>query len=723
MSRPLKGAWVFISCLLLVACSRASQPGEVPRVVGGHLDLGKWDFNNNGVVKLSGEWAFYWQELLTPTQIESRKSSKFVQVPTSWTSYALDGRMLPSEGYATYHLTLQLDPSQSYGLYIAGEGIAYNLWVDRQLVVQNGHVADNPQEMIPYSKPEVAFFHPGGDTTDFVIQISNFQDRKGGFQNAILLGLSSQIQNRQRVGWAVDGFVMGIFLIIGVFDIFIFAFRPKDKSLLYFALWSFISLVRAGLLDQELILTFLPGMSWEVAQRIEYLTLYVSPPLYLLFIYTLYPKDILRSVLQTAIGIGALFSLTMLFSNTLTLSYTYTIYYSVVLLGIPYFIFFIGRIVKRKREGARYIAAASLFGFIVVILEYLYLQNVIPFEIDSVYAFLVFILIQVILVSSRFSKSFQRVEVLSKDLEKRNIDLLESEEKYRGFFEGSKDMIFIANPDGHIKTTNPASLEILGYSQDELKKMNLSEIIVNAEDGLTLENTLRRDDSVRDYELELQRKDGNIFHALITLSPRKNGRHAVTQIQGTIHDISALKQAEYERIRAHEYERLAFTDPLTNIYNRRFFNEIIIKEWERAKRSNSSVSIVIFDIDHFKQINDKHGHLIGDQVLANLAAFCDSNMRNMDIFARYGGDEFIILMPDTDQESAHQTIERLRASVAKTSLATYENEPVFVTVSAGLANWNGKDATNVHVLLEQADRALYISKQSRRNRVTIWESE
>jgi diguanylate cyclase (GGDEF)-like protein len=187
-----------------------------------------------------------------------------------------------------------------------------------------------------------------------------------------------------------------------------------------------------------------------------------------------------------------------------------------------------------------------------------------------------------------------------------------------------------------------------------------------------------------------------------------------------VHDISARIQAETERLRAMEFEQLSITDPLTNIYNRRIFDEIIIKEWERAKRSKSQLTIIIFDIDDFKRINDTHGHLIGDQVLTNLADLCLSNMRSMDIIARYGGEEFMILMPDTDPASAHQSMERLRITIAEKPLATSEDKEIFVTISAGIAIWNGQEQIEIPILLDHADQALYISKQTGRNKVTIW---
>jgi diguanylate cyclase (GGDEF)-like protein/PAS domain S-box-containing protein len=318
------------------------------------------------------------------------------------------------------------------------------------------------------------------------------------------------------------------------------------------------------------------------------------------------------------------------------------------------------------------------------------------------------------------SKSFSRVEDLSSELETSNASLRESETKYRSIFEESNDMIFIAGLDEQISDANPSCLDILGYTRDELRTMKLSDLVVQPQDTRQIKKIMREQNIVKDYELEIRQKDGNIIHGLLTLTFRRNEAGDIAELQGNIHDISAKKQVEAEQIRAMEFEQLSITDPLTGIYNRRFFDEIAGKELERAKRSTSLLAIIILDIDHFKEINDTYGHPTGDQVLIKLANIYQADMRSMDIFARYGGEEFIVLMPDTDSDSAHQTMERLRTALEKTPLATYEAKDIYVTISAGIAICDGHESVDIPTLLERADQALYTSKQAGRNKTTIW---
>jgi len=166
-------------------------------------------------------------------------------------------------------------------------------------------------------------------------------------------------------------------------------------------------------------------------------------------------------------------------------------------------------------------------------------------------------------------------------------------------------------------------------------------------------------------------------------------------------------------------EQLAISDPLTQVYNRRFFFELAEKEFERAKRYEHPLAVVILDADHFKNINDTYGHLIGDQILLNLAQICLENIRSVDIFARYGGEEFVVLMPEADCKAAVTTSERLREKVIKATLLDGSID-IMVSISLGTACWDGKQDISLDTLLARADQALYRAKETGRNQVVLW---
>ncbi len=158
---------------------------------------------------------------------------------------------------------------------------------------------------------------------------------------------------------------------------------------------------------------------------------------------------------------------------------------------------------------------------------------------------------------------------------------------------------------------------------------------------------------------------------------------------------------------------LSITDELTKIFNRKKLNQTITEEMNRAKRYNEKFSIIMFDIDHFKKINDNFGHEIGDEVLKNIAKIVGSQLRITDIFGRWGGEEFIIISPKTQKEEATYLAERIRISIKEFAFPIVRN----VTCSLGVTEWTEKD--DEKSLLKRVDDALYEAKESGRNRVVV----
>jgi diguanylate cyclase (GGDEF)-like protein len=164
-----------------------------------------------------------------------------------------------------------------------------------------------------------------------------------------------------------------------------------------------------------------------------------------------------------------------------------------------------------------------------------------------------------------------------------------------------------------------------------------------------------------------------------------------------------------------QMERLATTDGLTGLLNRRTFNAQLEKRLREAQRYRRPLSLLLLDVDHFKKVNDAHGHPAGDAVLRGVARIAQHDARETDIVARYGGEEMALVLPETDGRGAVVIAERIRARVAAASHAT-EQGPIQVTISIGVATWPG-GGEDPEALIERADKALYRAKQGGRNRV------
>jgi diguanylate cyclase (GGDEF)-like protein len=166
-----------------------------------------------------------------------------------------------------------------------------------------------------------------------------------------------------------------------------------------------------------------------------------------------------------------------------------------------------------------------------------------------------------------------------------------------------------------------------------------------------------------------------------------------------------------------EVQSLALTDSLTGLQNRRSLFELGRIEFARSNRLNRPFCCMLLDVDHFKQINDQYGHAIGDQVLYEFAARCKGSVREVDLIGRYGGEELVIFLPETDSDTAMQVAERLRGSIEKTPIKVLDYE-LQVTVSIGVSR-KDENTTEIETLISRADQAMYIAKHKGRNQVAI----
>jgi diguanylate cyclase (GGDEF)-like protein len=200
--------------------------------------------------------------------------------------------------------------------------------------------------------------------------------------------------------------------------------------------------------------------------------------------------------------------------------------------------------------------------------------------------------------------------------------------------------------------------------------------------------------------------------------PERDASGAVIGVLATGLDISELKrlQRELEHQVRHDY--------LTGLFNRRHFIELANKELTRLKRYGGELSLIMFDIDFFKRINDTYGHSIGDVVLQKIAKISSETLREVDIIGRLGGEEFVVLLPHTDRQQAVEAAERLRLALEAGEVTLENGEELQFTASLGVLTIDkamslGEEALNIDRLLTRVDKALYQAKESGRNRVCL----
>ncbi|MCB9136353.1 MAG: diguanylate cyclase [Anaerolineales bacterium] len=287
--------------------------------------------------------------------------------------------------------------------------------------------------------------------------------------------------------------------------------------------------------------------------------------------------------------------------------------------------------------------------------------------------------------------------------------------KLSSVVEQSPSSIIITNTKGQIEYVNPAFEHLTGYTLAEIygKNPNFQKSGQTPESVYQeLWQTISAGKTWRG-EFVNRKKNGELYWEFAVIAPIRGDDQQTAHYVAIKEDISARKLVE------EELKRLATLDPLTGIYNRRQLFKL--GEWifEQAKRYQRSLSILMIDADHFKQINDLYGHGTGDQVLQALAQYLTNLIRKPDILGRYGGEEFVIIMPETSLPQAKQVAERLLEFIHTHPIQT-QAKTIPLTLSIGIATFDPLTTRSLDKLVDQADQALYIAKQDGRNCAAIY---
>lgn len=257
-----------------------------------------------------------------------------------------------------------------------------------------------------------------------------------------------------------------------------------------------------------------------------------------------------------------------------------------------------------------------------------------------------------------------------------------------------------SNPALHrlFKTFSQQEIRSRAHTYEELLRASQAANSVDAEDYVASRLAWVR--SGEGKPMDLKMSTGSVVRCHLAVLP-DNGRMLIYS------DVTDIVRG------AEALEQLATTDGMTGIYNRRHFMTLADLEWSKASRYERPLSLLLLDIDHFKAINDTYGHQVGDEVIVRLAALATSCKRTPDLLARIGGEEFALLLPETDLEQAAIAADRLRAQVASDVLSVRDHS-IRATVSIGTATRNAQ-TTSLSQLIAFADKALYEAKRAGRN--------
>ena len=339
-----------------------------------------------------------------------------------------------------------------------------------------------------------------------------------------------------------------------------------------------------------------------------------------------------------------------------------------------------------------------------------------------------------------FQKPFEVEQVIlsvrrAEDRYRSTLALRESEEKYRRLIELSPDLIVI-HSEGKINFANQSGLNLVGAeTMDQMLGRSILDFIspeMRAQIADQIQRAFQEGTILPAVDEKFVRLDGREVDVAVTAVPTTWQGKPATQI--IARDITTRKQMENEllemqasleaanrelQIALAREQMLSHTDVLTGINNRRYLFELAERKFAVASRYQQPLAVMMFDIDHFKQVNDTFGHDVGDEMLKRVTQIASNELRNTDVFGRYGGEEFIILLPVTSAEQAALLAERIRAGVEALRVSTEKGE-AFITLSIGIVEINHSlPNESLEDIFRRADQAMYISKQEGRNRVVV----
>lgn len=575
----MRNTLLSILSLIVILTSTAVSADELtkaPIAENGELDLRSWDFNKNGPVALAGEWEFYWQRLISPQEFESddTPSPKYSYAPSIWNIADKGNPQLDRHGYATYRLHVTIsDTEKLYALKTDELFTAYRIWINGKEIFSSGTVGTDRKSTTPRIKPDLTLFQPDTNRLDIVLQLANFHYKDGGMRSAIQLGTGTQMSSNRTKSMFFNFSLFGALLIMGFYHLILFLLRKEDLSPLFFGFYCILNGVRVLVTQESVLLEFIPAMSWDIRTKIIVLEYFLAVPVFMAFLYTLFPKDLHKRAYRAMMAISLAASTFVLFTPATVFVYI-ELYYQIFLLFLMIYILYVLVIaVIRKRDGALLILIAIAILFLAGINDILFAQYVVSFRQSTIpIAVFIFVLIQSAILSIRFSKAHK---------------------------------------------------------------------------------------------------------------------------QATI-------------------------DELSNVFNRRGFIEAATRVIENAEVVNARLCVLIIDIDHFKKVNDTYGHDIGDIAIRSVADTCSHSIRQGDVFGRFGGEEFALILPRVDIEKGHEIAERLRLKIETSPIAVADKE-IAITVSIGITQWKRGDTIDQSI--KYADQALYRAKEEGRNRVIKYQDK
>lgn len=711
----------------------------------GILELTNWDFNKDGCTALGGQWKFYWKQLLTPKTLSaSSPISSYIDMPFALNKNNKD---YDAFGYATYSLTIKLNSKYKnalLGISVPSMLSSYKLWINGDLFQSNGIVSISNSYELPKSIPTTSYFKNNTGEVRLVLQMSSYNFRHDGTSGNIYLGTQAQITNKNYASIALAFFYFGVLLIMGLYHLWLYIFKTDDVSKLYLSALCIIISLRALIVCNNCFLVLYSNLSYSLNLKLQYLTIYGAVYFMLSYMCVTFRKSSSKIINKLCKYFCMFFIVTTTFISPLLASKFLIIFQISTLLMIIYATSVILKTYHSKNQLLIIIAIVFLAIIITDILSSLHYLDVTNINDYFLLGFFIFILLNSFILAMNQSNAYKKIESLSKEKEEYCLaeklreatfllnSTLNLDEVLDKLLKSLKEIVPYDSASFFMEEDNNFSIRAAyGFkNMDQVYKVSINkdddELFkeIYATNTTLLVTSVKEDPRFSHYiapnnieswlGIPIIFKD-NILGILTLDSTKKNiytQNHCDIALSFAYHAGMAVENAKLHG----RTKQLACIDPLTNLYNRRSFFELANISFDKAKLSTQPISSIMIDIDDFKKINDTLGHHTGDLVLKRLSKICSENLSESHILGRFGGEEFIVLLPGTSFREAEIIGENLRFAIESNPLVLRKSDSITITSSLGVASLT-PTVQDLEYLFTSADKAMYQAKALGKNKV------
>ena len=388
-----------VALLLFCVCTASGQPAARE----GTIDLRTVDLSTRPVA-LSGQWQFFWNQLLSPG--DSAKDMRLVSFPSLWKNDQIDGRPLPSVGYASYRLTVLLPHNRpQLAMEIPDVYACYKLFVNGVLLSQNGSPGRTAGSSTPFWTSQTIALAPAAcDTLQVLLQVANFWHNRGGTYKKILIGEKNQLYLKKNREDAYDLVLTGCLFMGGLFFLGLFLFGRHEKTVLYFSLFCMVYSYRMIGTDSYVLHALFPDLNWFATIRIEYLTLTVGLALFGQYTRYLYPKDTNPLWMKTMLWFFVLFSVIILATSPIVFTGLLPIFLGALFICLAYAFYVCIQAARFRRSGSLYSLLSNGIVLVIFLLSNLSYFGELPLMKGLMFcSYVTFFFLQSLALSHRFS--------------------------------------------------------------------------------------------------------------------------------------------------------------------------------------------------------------------------------------------------------------------------------------------------------------------------------